>query len=95
MRDCDVCAVVSTVAGGFTGYSGTYADGLGSNAGFFEPNGVAVNARGDIFVADRINQRIRKITPDAGTMFSCFCLFARHTIPGLVFSHVNTDGTVY
>ncbi len=44
-----------------------YADGSGSNVGFNYPAGVTVDANGNVFVADTDNQRIRKLTPVAGT----------------------------
>ena len=48
-----------TVAGGQAGY----ADGSGKQAQFNGPIGVAVDARGNIYVADSYNDRIRMITP--------------------------------
>ena len=50
---------VSTIAGGSAGY----ADGQGSNARFSGPQGVAVDAVGNVFVSDTGNNKIRKITP--------------------------------
>ncbi len=52
--------VVSTIAGsGKTGF----ADGSGTSASFNSPFGIAVDAAGNIYVADAGNNRIRKITP--------------------------------
>jgi streptogramin lyase len=39
------------------------ADGPGSDAGFWEPFGVAVDAAGNVYVADQKNSRIAKGTP--------------------------------
>ena len=50
---------VSTIAGGSAGY----ADGQGINARFSGPQGVAVDAVGNVFVSDTGNNKIRKITP--------------------------------
>jgi serine/threonine-protein kinase len=52
--------LVSTFAGSTT--SGK-ADGQGTTASFNQPNGVAVDASGNVYVADTYNQEIRKITP--------------------------------
>jgi hypothetical protein len=51
---------VSTLAG-----SGTfgYTDGAGTIAQFFNPRGVAVDSAGNVYVADTLSHRIRKITP--------------------------------
>ncbi len=77
--------VVSTLAGGT---NGAYADGSGTNVGFNLPLGVAVDASGNVFVADYGNQRIRKVTAGGGTRIGSVTLRARCTdidVDALVF----------
>ncbi|MBS0632361.1 MAG: hypothetical protein JSS11_10630 [Verrucomicrobia bacterium] len=40
------------------------ADGVGSNARFYQPMGVAIDAQGNLIIADTSNHAIRKVTPD-------------------------------
>jgi sugar lactone lactonase YvrE len=79
IRKVTPAGIVSTVAG-----SGVYgfADGDGIAAQFYSPRGVAVDGAGNIYVADAINHRIRKISP-AGIVT---------TLAGSISG--NTDGNV-
>jgi sugar lactone lactonase YvrE len=61
IRKLDTNGIVSTLAGS-PGNSGS-VDGTGSSARFWEPNAVAVDAQGNVFVSDRVNHAIRKVTP--------------------------------
>jgi mucin-19 len=60
IRKITPSGVVSTLAG--SGSSGL-TDGIGTNAKFYNPKGIAVNTEGDVFVADYINNCVRKVTP--------------------------------
>ncbi len=55
-----VTATVSTLAGSTTAGS---QDGAGAAAAFFHPDGVAVDAAGNVYVADEYNDLIRRVTP--------------------------------
>lgn len=51
---------VSTIAGSTPGF----ANGTGANAQFSSPLGVAVDSKGNVYVADFDNHKIRKIAPN-------------------------------
>ena len=71
---------VSTLAG-MAGVQGS-ADGTGTAAQFTQPSGIAVDASGNVFVADSGNQTIRKISP-AGVV---------STVAGTAGSSGGSDG---
>ncbi len=67
--------IITTVAGsGFeagTGNGGFGGDGAlatATGAKLFNPTGVAVDAAGNIYIADQYNQRIRKVDPTTGNI---------------------------
>ncbi len=51
--------IITTVAGGNYGFCGDGADAL--RACFNNPNGIAVDGNGNLFIADTFNHRIRKV----------------------------------
>jgi len=66
IRKVTAAGAISTVAGnGTPGFSGD--GGPATSAELFEPGGLAVDSGGNLFIADSMNNRIRKVTP-AGTI---------------------------
>jgi sugar lactone lactonase YvrE len=61
IRKITPSGVVTTLAG-TAGMSGS-TDGTGAAARFNEPEGLAVDSAGNVYVADRFNDTVRKITP--------------------------------
>ena len=74
IRKIDSSGNVTTLAGDL-GYSG-YQDSTGTSAMFNSPQGIAIDAAGNIIVADTTNGLIRKVSPDgvvttiAGSLFT-------------------------
>ena len=62
IRKITPAGVVTTFAGGGPG---TSTNGTGTSASFSEPLGIAIDASGNLYVSDRNNGLIRKITPAA------------------------------
>ncbi|AYL96557.1 IPT/TIG domain-containing protein [Mucilaginibacter celer] len=75
IRKIDASANVTTIAG--TGAIG-FTNGAGSKASFTGPTGVAINGSGELFVADFVNEAIRKIAKDLTVS-----TFASSLIPGV------------
>lgn len=61
VRKVSPAGVVSTLAGGSSTVG--YSNGVGADAVFRAPSGIAVNAAGELIVADRNNGRLRKVSP--------------------------------
>ena len=61
IRKISAGGVVTTLAG--SDPAGGFVDGVGLAASFNDPRGVAVDASGNVYVSDRGNAAIRKITP--------------------------------
>ncbi len=81
IRKITAAGVVTTLAGAPAEFG--FADGVGGAARFHSPFGIAVDATGNIFVADFNNLLIRKVTP-AGAVT---------TLAGLPGAEAFADGT--
>jgi streptogramin lyase len=62
IRKVDPAGTITTLAGnGSTGYSGD--GGPATQATFRDPHGVAVDSAGNVYIADSVNNRIRRVDP--------------------------------
>ena len=60
IRKIDTSGNVTTIAGGQQGF----LDGTNAESKFYSPSGLALDSQGNIFVTDRSNNAIRKISPE-------------------------------
>ena len=81
IRKISPAGTVSLLAGSAGNFNSF--DGAGANANFYQPEGLAVDGAGNVYVADAWNHTIRKITP-AGAV---------STLAGLAGNFGCADGT--
>ncbi len=72
---------VTTIAG--SGTAG-YADGTGANAVFNGPEGLTIDASGNLYVADALNNHIRMLTPSGSPATYTSSSFSGSRLAGLV-----------
>jgi NHL repeat len=100
IRKITPAGVVTTFAGSTTG---GFTNGIGAAASFSAMQGIAIDASGNIYVADSGNQVIRKVTPDGtvstfagtGVMGSGNGPAASATFDGPAGVAVDAAGNVY
>ncbi|NBV87018.1 MAG: hypothetical protein EBS01_12330, partial [Verrucomicrobia bacterium] len=80
IRKITPAGVVTSIAGSAGNYGSQ--DGVGTNATFYNPTGVAVDGIGNVYVADQANHTIRKITSGGSVT----------TLAGLAGSAAYLDG---
>jgi sugar lactone lactonase YvrE len=95
--------VVTTIAGTGSIYagncdscpsSGGYVDGSGTSAQFNQPQGIAVDNAGNVYVADYANNTIRKLTP-AGTNWFVSTIATNAQLSGPYGVGVDSASNVY
>lgn len=67
IRKITPAGIVSTLSGGINDSSGPLIDGPGTKARFGIPAGMAIDAAGNLYIADLGTNRIRKVAPDGST----------------------------
>jgi sugar lactone lactonase YvrE len=77
---------VSSTIAGTANYSGGSANGTNGAAQFYYPSGIAVDAAGNLYVADTYNDTIRRVAHVGAN-------WVVTTIAGTVGSGLSTDGT--
>jgi len=91
IREITAAGVVKTIAG--SGSSG-YADGKGATASFKNPEELAIDAFGNIYVADQGNNKVRGITPD-GTVSTLIKDNIDYRFQGITGVAVDVLGNLY
>jgi sugar lactone lactonase YvrE len=74
IRKVDLSNGATTTLAGTAGVAGA-ADGTGSAAGFYWPNGIVSDGSGNLYVADSGNQKIRKIVAATGAVSTLSAIF--------------------
>ena len=89
IRKVSTNGIITTVAGnGVTGYAGD--GGAATNAEFYFPIGIAVDASGNLFIGDNDNYRIRKVSTNG--IITTVAYIANPSGPNGVF--VDTSGNL-
>jgi secreted PhoX family phosphatase len=89
IRKVTPTGVVTTLAG-LAGVAEGSADGTNSSARFGDPEGVAVDSVGNVYVADADNDTIRKVTPSITGQQTNWVVT---TLAGLAGNSGSADGT--
>ena len=88
VRKVDAAGNISTIAG--TGTAGSLGDGgAATSAQLYGPSGVALDSAGNVYIADTVNGRIRKVAASTGNI-STFALVGKPY--GMVF---DAAGNLY
>jgi len=83
--------LVTTIAGFPQTFGST--DGVGTNALFFDPHGITVDTESNVYVADTVNDTIRKLSPD-GTNWIVTTIAGQAGISG-TFDGTGTNALFY